>query len=275
MDMSRSALESGRKGERMGANRDAACVTRIRWVPAAALVGCALWVGSGCVTPAEFEKVRIKVIKLERAEQTSGVLDERQRIADLAAEVERLEAEIGRLSGRVEVAEHLANEAVRESRAARTDVATAVVPIVDSDEEAALALEEGQQATPAEIAAYRTAYAARRQGDLEVCIDRFRDFLQTYPASAYADDAAFWMADCYFKNGDFKTAVLRFDDVVVRYPGGNKAADALYRQGDALLRLGPNYGKADGKAFERVRTEYPDSDRAADAQKQLDRLGSG
>ena len=83
------------------------------------------------------------------------------------------------------------------------------------------------------------------------------------------------MGTCYFKNGDFKTAVLRFDDVVVRYPGGNKAADALYRQGDALLRLGPNYGKAASKAFERVRAEYPDSDRAADAQKQLDLLGSG
>ena len=99
--------------------------------------------------------------------------------------------------------------------------------------------------------------------------------MQTYPTSAYADDASYWMADCFFKNGDYKTAVLRFDDVAARYPTGNKAADALYRQGEALLRLGPRYGKAAGKAFERVIKEYPDSARASEAKKQLDLLGSG
>ena len=83
------------------------------------------------------------------------------------------------------------------------------------------------------------------------------------------------MADCHFKQGDYKTAVLRFDDVVSRYPEGNKAADALYRQGEALLRLGPGYGKAAGKAFERVLNEYPDSGRATQAKRQLDLLGSG
>jgi outer membrane protein assembly factor BamD (BamD/ComL family) len=42
-----------------------------------------------------------------------------------------------------------------------------------------------------------------------------------------------------------------------------------------LLRLGPGYGKAAGKAFERVVKEYPDSARAAEAKKQLELLGAG
>ena len=133
--------------------------------------------------------------------------------------------------------------------------------------------EEGSSS--AELTAYREAYSAWRAGDAQVCIDRFRNFLQTYPSSAHADDAAYWMADCYFKNGDFKTAVLRFDDVVARYPKGNKAADALYRQGEALLRLGPNYGKAAGKAFERVVKEYPTSALVPQARRQLEVLKSG
>ena len=99
--------------------------------------------------------------------------------------------------------------------------------------------------------------------------------MQTYPASGYADDAAYWMADCYFKRGEYKTAVLRFDDVVTKYPNGEKAADALYRQGESLLKLGPGYGKAAGKAFERVLKEYPNSARAPEAKKQLDLLGTG
>jgi tol-pal system protein YbgF len=125
------------------------------------------------------------------------------------------------------------------------------------------------------IEAYRSAYAAWRNDDTQACIDQFRLFLQTNASSPFADDAAFWMADCYFKQGDYKTAILRFDDVVSRYPTGNKAADALYRQGEALLRLGPGYAKAAGKAFERVVREYPDSDRAIEARRQLEILATG
>ena len=50
---------------------------------------------------------------------------------------------------------------------------------------------------------------------------------------------------------------------------------ALYRQGEALLKLGPNFGKAAEKAFDRVVKEYPDSRRAEDARQQLKLLGAG
>jgi TolA-binding protein len=78
------------------------------------------------------------------------------------------------------------------------------------------------------------------------------------------------MADCYFKQGDYQTAILRFDDVAGRYPNSGKAPEALYRQGEALLRLGPRYGKAARKAFERVINEYPKSERAEQAARQLE-----
>jgi len=97
----------------------------------------------------------------------------------------------------------------------------------------------------------------------------------TFPSSSYSDDAAYWLADCYFKQGDYKTAILRFDDVVARYPTGNRAADALYRQGEALLKLGPGYQKAASRAFERVLNEYPSSARSAEAKRQLELLRSG
>ena len=142
-------------------------------------------------------------------------------------------------------------------------------PLIDAEPPPA----EGEKsATPDEVQSYRSAYAAWRSGDSEACIDQFRKFLQTHPASPYADDAAYWMADCYFKRGEYRTAILRFDDVVKRYPKGNKAADALYRQGEALLKSGPAYSKAARQAFEQVASEYPDSPRAAEAKKQIDQL---
>jgi len=245
------------------------------WLPVLA----ALTMLSGCVTVAEFRKLERDVRRAERGEGPAGG-ESRERLADFGVTMASLESEVERLAGRMEVVERRVEEAMEEARAARADAAAgAVAPSGDGalleDGAAAEGVEGSGEAVSAEVQAYRTAYAAWRGSDAETCIDRFRNFLQTYPSSAYADDASYWMADCYFKNGDYKTAVLRFDDVVARYPMGNKAPDALYRQGEALLRLGPGYGKAAGKAFERVLKEYPDSARAPEAKKQLDLLGSG
>ena len=248
--------------------------------------GFALWVlmvgviplVSGCVTVAEFRKLERQVRDMQRG-GPPGASGSRERVADLATQVDDLEAEIQRLNGRLEVSEHQVEEALKEARAARAAAAGGGTPPGSDDEGSesapAAASDDAPAANSAEVAAYRTAYDAWRNGNSEVCIDRFRQFLQTYPASAHADDAAYWMADCYFKQGEYKTAILRFDDVVSRYPSGNKAADALYRQGEALLRLGPGYGKAASKAFERVLKEYPQSGRATEAKRQLDLLGAG
>ena len=127
----------------------------------------------------------------------------------------------------------------------------------------------------AELAAYRGAYDAWRTDQNEACIDRFGQFLQSFPASEYADDASYWLADCYFKQGEFRDAVLRFDDVANTYPESDKAGDALYRQGEALKMLGPTYEGAAVKAFQRVIDEYPQSRRAEDAARQLKELGAG
>ena len=191
---------------------------------------------TACVTPAEFEKVRVKVVKLDRAQAATPAGQQRQRMADLANEIERLSKQLESLHGRVEVTEHQARSALAEARAARVEAAKSklVVPVEEPE------VPEPEGVGSDELEGYRAAYAAWRGSDYASCIDRFRNFLQDYPDSAYADDGAYWMADCYFKQGDYKTAVLRFDDVVARYPTGNKAADALFRQGEALLRLGPN-----------------------------------
>jgi tol-pal system protein YbgF len=232
---------------------------------------------AGCVTVAEFRKLEREVGSLRSGDaQTGG--DDGARVAELAARLDGIEIELQRLSGRLEVAEHRAEEAVSEARAAREAAAAGTPPApeaVPAADGAAAAPGAPAAAGSTELDAYRDARAAWSRGEADDCIDRFRDFLQTYPSSTYAENASYWMADCYFKRGDFKTAVLRFDDVVARYPSGERAPDALYRQGEALLRLGPGYGKAAGKAFERVVQEYPDSARAAEAIKQLELIWAG
>jgi tol-pal system protein YbgF len=226
---------------------------------------------SACASVAEFRKLEYEVHRLKTRGLPAATGESGGRVADLSAEMEELRDRLARVEGRVEVAEHQSEAALQEARAARQTAAGAapgaLSPLV------APPGTEGELSASAELAGYREAYDAWRGDDHEACIDRFGEFLQTYPSSEFADDASFWMADCYYKQGDLRNAVLRFDDVVRTYPTSDKAPEALYRQGEALLRL--NHNKAAETAFERVIKEYPDSARAAEARRQLELLGAG
>lgn len=269
----------------------------------AALIGV---LQAGCVSVAEHRKLERDVLQLKRG----GGPGSSERVADLRAQIDGLERRIANVEGRLDEAKHDAGRALDEAKLARREASGAPAASLPVDEGAASRAPDAAPAAPTqppvspgreadvppvastsaavapvaerveagasvqEVSAYRDAHATYRSGDYDACIDRFRSFLQTYPASPYADDAAYWMAECHFKKGDYKSAVLRFDDVVARYPEGDKSADALYRQGEALLKLGPGYAKAASKAFERVVAEYPNSARAGEAKKQLELLGN-
>lgn len=255
---------------------------------------------SGCATVAELRKVEARVIDIERGGRPAtggGAL--REQVADYVADIDALREEMRTLEGRLEVTEKAAADALEDARRARLELAQmkaqsqrggagpdanaagattgGIAGSAGIDAGAAAGGNAGEppEDLSAEIKAYRTAHAAWQKDDTATCVDRFRDFLQTYPASPYADDAAFWMADCHYKQAEYKKAVLRFDEVVRNYPAGNKASDALYRQGESLLKLGPGFREAAKRAFERVIKEYPDSARATEAKRQLDLYTTG
>jgi tol-pal system protein YbgF len=258
----------------------------------------------GCVSITEYRKLERDVRTLQAKQPGSG----REQVADLGARLDSMQADLQKLEGRLEVVEHNTEDALNEARKARREAneptsqaappaggteppplgttarpgappVAAAAPVAPASAPSGPAPAPGDDgaskkgASAEEVQAYRAAFAAWQRNDTNACIDQFGQFLQAHPTSIYADDSAYWMADCYFKKGDYKTAVLRFDDVVARYPKGNKAADALYRHGESLVRLGPGYSKAALRAFERVIEEYPESPRAAEARKQIELLG--
>lgn len=232
---------------------------------AALLVSCALPLG--CATVAEQRKLEYEVNKLRAG---SSLQEQGKRVAELSTELEAVRAEIAELRGRVEVAEHTAGEALSDAQKARQSAAT-VETAPEASEPGEPAPLEGPAS--AELALYREAYDAWRTNDHATCVDRFGRFLQSFASSKYADDAAFWLADCHYRQGDLKTAILRFDEVAARYPESEKAPEALFRQGEALLQMGPQFSKAAQKAFQRVVDNYPESKRARDAKERLAIIG--
>ena len=234
-----------------------------------------LLASTGCVTQGDFLRLQERVA--ERHERDGSEPDPFARIAQLSADVDSLRQEVRDLQGELELARKEAADALVAVRQTRNAIAEG-----DAAASAAAAAasagggESEPEASPdQELSGYQDALGAWRADDYTVCIERFTSFLQTWPNSGYADDAAYWLADCTYKNDEFKRAVVRFNAVVSVYPESPKAPDALYRQGESLLKLGPKFHEAARTVFKKVRKDYPESERAAEAARQLERLGAG
>ncbi len=265
-------MKDARKGRMQDASRGG---SRTASLVILALSVLALGFGSGCATKGDFRKLEERV--LDQSRQSKKQPDPFERIAALSAEIESLRQDQQRMAGQLEVTQKKAEDALTEARKARQAEVSKATKAKEAQVAKAAAAKEAAETAAAskELVAYQEALRAWRADEQQLCIDQFRDFLQKYPASPYADDAAYWMADCYFKQADYRVAVLRFNDVVRVYPTGNKAADALYRQGESLLKLGPGFHDAARTVFKQVVKDYPDSDRAREAEQKLQSLGVG
>lgn len=244
---------------------------------------------AGCATQGDFLRLQEKVAGHHMPNRDAP--DPFARIAKLSADVDAMRQEIRDLQGELELARKEAADALVEVRRTRVSIAQGGVAADGAGSGVAaggegstaggvgaVGVDAGENSIPEpdqELVGYQSALNAWRADEYTSCIERFTAFLQAYPTSGYADDAAYWLADCTYKNDEFKRAVVRFNAVVSVYPDSPKAPDALYRQGESLLKLGSKFHEAARTVFRRVQKDYPDSERAVEAAQQLERLGPG
>lgn len=119
--------------------------------------------------------------------------------------------------------------------------------------------------------AYKKAYDLFAKGDLEGAKREFKKLLEVYPKSKYAENAHFWLGECYFGEKKYEEAILEFDEVIKKYPKGNKVADALFRQGMAFLEMKDTTNAK--LILKEVIRRYPQSDQANRARKKLKEIG--
>jgi tol-pal system protein YbgF len=120
-------------------------------------------------------------------------------------------------------------------------------------------------------ALYQQAYNDYLRGNYDLAILGFRQYLEAFPGTELADNAAYWVGECYFSQRKFQAAVREFDDVLSRYPRSDKLPSAILKKGYALLELGD---RAKGVVqLQHVVREYPASDEANLARQRLKSLG--
>jgi tol-pal system protein YbgF len=122
------------------------------------------------------------------------------------------------------------------------------------------------------LALYKKSYDDLRAGKHEDAERGFREFVRRYPHHDYADNAQYWLGECFYDQRIYDKAAPEFRAVVQRWPTGNKAPDAMLKLGFSLLALGDvDKGRA---ALRELPTTYPRTEAARLASERLQQLGS-
>lgn len=138
-----------------------------------------------------------------------------------------------------------------------------VVPL--PEQRAAKALRASSAAsTPAEDTSareqYRKGLRALQDRRFEDALAQFSAFVSEHPQHELAASALYWRCEAHYAKRDYSSASKELETWVERYPSASHAPDALLKLGLSLRKLGAE-AKADA-AFQRLRTNYPNSQAA-------------
>ncbi len=120
-------------------------------------------------------------------------------------------------------------------------------------------------------ALYQTAYNDYLRGNYDLATLGFRQYLEAFPGTELADNAAYWIGECYFSQGKYQQSIREFDDILGRYPRSDKLASALLKKGYAYLEMGER--EQGVVQLRHVLREYPGTDEANLARQRLNDLG--
>jgi tol-pal system protein YbgF len=235
-------------------------------------------------------------------------LEKSQGLVDLLGQIERINGEVNKLKGQIEVMSHDVEITQKRQRDLYTDLdgrlrkleggpaTAAAVPAAPSQAPTpaagnpaapavAPAVPPSAAATPAvapvaappadaaaELKAYEAAHNLFKSGKYKESAEAFEKFLETYPGSKYAPSAQYWIGYAHFARKDYKAAITSQQKLIKQYPEHQKAPDAMFNIANSQIQL------ADiDAAKQTLRTlieKYPLSDAAPLAKKRLGALES-
>lgn len=199
------------------------------------------------------QKIEELVSKEVASEATLRELAE--RIGELEAKLEDTDFRLAQLSQQIAAT----NQELQAVRNAAEVVRTPLPP-------------PPTPANPADPQAlYDTAYNDYGRGNYDLAILGFRQYLDAAPETDLADNAAYWIGECYFRQQSYQQAITQFDEVLTRWAASDRNPSALLRKGYAYFELGQ---RAQGVVqLQNVICEYGGTDEAHLASQRLQELG--
>ena len=117
---------------------------------------------------------------------------------------------------------------------------------------------------------YDTAYDDYQRQNYSLARTGFAEYLRMFPETDLADNAQYWVGECYYAEGKYEEASDAFKEVITKYPTGNKVPRAMLKAGHAQLQLGRKDQAR--QMFQQVIDAYPLSSEADQAKSRLKKL---
>jgi tol-pal system protein YbgF len=117
---------------------------------------------------------------------------------------------------------------------------------------------------------YDMAYEDYQRENYSLARTGFEEYLRLFSDTDLADNAQYWIGECYYAEGKYEEAAAAFQKVITRYPTGNKVPRAMLKAGHVLLQLGrKDHARS---MFQQVIDAYPLSSEADQAKSRLKKL---
>ncbi|MGB3862064.1 MAG: tol-pal system protein YbgF [Candidatus Aminicenantaceae bacterium] len=85
---------------------------------------------------------------------------------------------------------------------------------------------------------YNMARSDYLKGNFELAIEGFTIYKSQFSESPLADDALYWIGECYFSQEKYNEAVEHFNELILNYPNGDKIPAAYLKKGISLAEQG-------------------------------------
>jgi tol-pal system protein YbgF len=119
-------------------------------------------------------------------------------------------------------------------------------------------------------ALYNQAYGDYTRGRYDLARQQFEDFLKRFAGSELADNARYWLGECYYDQEQVPQAETEFQKVVDDYPDSDKAPAAALKLGLCRERLNDKPGAI--AKYRAVIAKFPQTQEARLAEENLRRL---
>ncbi len=141
------------------------------------------------------------------------------------------------------------------------------VPVPEETEETILPLDPNL--SPQEV--YNMARSDYLKGNFDLAIEGFTIYGQHFPESPLADNALYWIGECFFSQSQYEEAIKRFNALILKFPTGDKIAAAYLKKGISLTELDKKEEAL--TVFKLLISKFPLEEETKIAQQKIKELG--
>ena len=205
----------------------------------------------------DIDSLKVHIERLEALVRDQ--MDELLRMrADMGQRVGGLDSRLQILTTRITESDRQFSALVRRLESIQVRLSAPVGPDTS--------VAQSRSIDPGEL--YDLALRDYQRGNYDVAVRQFTQYIEYFPDSDLADDAQYYIGDCYYTQSLYTQALDAYEMLLAAYPDGNKVPATLLKI--AFIKVARKEQPEARSYLERVISEFPDSEEAQLARMRLD-----